>query len=240
MTLKIYLFDVDGTLTPARLPIKESFLSIFEKFVEKNIVYLVSGSDYKKLCEQLPISLMNKMKGVYGSMGNEFIVKNNLKEKQEFYPEDALIRDLEELRKNTNYPHKCFSNYIEKRLGMINFSVLGRDCNHEERKRYSDWDEVNKEREKIRNKLASKYRKYEFSLGGKISIDINPKGKGKEQVVKKIRKNFKQNEIFFFGDRTKKGGNDYLLAQALIKDGNSQVFQVETYKDVENFLKKED
>ena len=53
---------------------------------------------------------------------------------------------LEEFRQNTAYPHTLYPNYIELRAGMLNFSVLGRDCPYEERLRYQKWDAEHHER----------------------------------------------------------------------------------------------
>jgi len=47
----IYLFDIDGTLTPHRQPIKEGFADVFLNWVRSNNkkVYLVTGSDIGKI-----------------------------------------------------------------------------------------------------------------------------------------------------------------------------------------------
>ena len=50
---KIYIFDVDGTLTPSRLPMTEEFQKFFKEWIKKNIFYLVTGSDLPKLQEQM-------------------------------------------------------------------------------------------------------------------------------------------------------------------------------------------
>ena len=48
------LFDVDGTLTPSRLPISSHIEEFMEKRLKPNVsVGLVSGSDLKKVAEQM-------------------------------------------------------------------------------------------------------------------------------------------------------------------------------------------
>ena len=51
----VYLFDVDGTLTPHRKPIKEEFADVFLNWVrtKQKKVYLITGSDIDKIKEQL-------------------------------------------------------------------------------------------------------------------------------------------------------------------------------------------
>ena len=67
-----FLFDVDGTLTEARQPMEEGFASFFESWATNKNVYLVSGSDLPKIQEQIPSKILNKCKGVFSCMGNEF------------------------------------------------------------------------------------------------------------------------------------------------------------------------
>ena len=57
---KIYIFDVDGTLTPSRLMMTEKFTKFFDKWSNKNKYYLVTGSDLDKTKEQLPIAYIDK------------------------------------------------------------------------------------------------------------------------------------------------------------------------------------
>ena len=50
---KAYVFDVDGTLMPARQIITEARYNLFKRFIEQNDVYILTGSDYDKTNEQL-------------------------------------------------------------------------------------------------------------------------------------------------------------------------------------------
>ena len=56
---KIYIFDVDGTLTPSRQKMTEEFKNFFLSWSEKNFFFLVSGSDLPKLQEQIDDSGSN-------------------------------------------------------------------------------------------------------------------------------------------------------------------------------------
>lgn len=234
----IFIADMDGTLTPARLPMTDEFANFFEKFIEKNIFFVVSGSDLQKVKEQMPENIIDKIAGLYCSMGNECYLKNELIYRNEFVPADSMIEKLELYRKNTKYPGKLFENYIEKRRGMVNFSVLGRNCPQEARIAYKKWDDLHKERQKIAAELSEMYPDYDISVGGNISIDIVPHGFGKEQVAVKLREIYKNEKIVFIGDRTEKGGNDYSLAQELLRLGNAQIVAVDGPSDTLKFLKE--
>ena len=69
-------------------------------------------------------------------------------------------------------------------------------------------------------------------------MDITPKGCGKEQVATKLRAQFPDEKIIFFGDKTFEGGNDYSLAVAVLELGNSSVVQVSGPDETKEVLKK--
>lgn len=237
--MTIYVFDLDGTLTPPRLPMTASFEKFFLNWAKDKKCFIATGSDIKKVQEQASSKVLNAFEGVYCSMGNVLWQKGEIVYKNEFKENPLLIEKLEEFRASTSYPYELFPNYIEHREGMINFSVIGRDCPYSEREKYFSYDNKTHEREKIRNLLAKQFPEYDFSIGGMISIDITPKGKGKEQVAYHLRKMYPKLKIVFFGDKTFVGGNDYALAQAVLELGNAAVVQVAGPDVVKDFLKSE-
>ena len=224
----VYLFDMDGTLTPARLPMTDEFSTVFKPWLQTHTAYIATGSDFKKVQEQIPEEIISCFSGVYCSMGNFLWSKGSVVYCNKFAEDPKLDAILDGYRKNTKYPYQLFDNYIEKRPGMINFSVLGRD-----------WDKENHERLMIKEQLLKTFgEKYEVAVGGSISIDITPTGLGKGQVARKVRENYPQSTIVFFGDKTMLGGNDYELAQALRQmDDNTKVVQVEGPEEVCSVLK---
>lgn len=50
---KLFLFDLDGTLTLPRKPIMEDMVIALKNAKNKVKIGVVSGSDYSKICEQL-------------------------------------------------------------------------------------------------------------------------------------------------------------------------------------------
>ena len=237
--MTVYVFDMDGTLTPARLPMAAAFAIRFCEWLKTHISFIATGSDYAKVEEQLPGNVINAFTGIYCSMGNVLKARGQDVYKKEYIPDPVLLSKLEKYRKNTKYPGKLFPNYIEQRIGMINFSVLGRDCPYEEREKYAAWDKENHERLSIQSELKKEFPDLEISVGGSISIDITPAGNGKGQIADHLRQTYPDEEIFFFGDRTFTGGNDYELAQALLRLKNTRVVQVDGPAEVIDFLEKE-
>lgn len=234
--MTVYVFDMDGTLTPARLQMTRDFKEAFLPWLKTHTAFIATGSDIKKVHEQMDDDVINAFDGIYCSMGNTLYKGDELIYKKEIDYNEEMLSDLENFRNNTKYPYQLFGNYIEKRIGMINFSVIGRDCTYEERTRYSAWDKENGERKEIQKFMQEKYPDYDFECGGNISLDIIPKGCGKGQIAKDLREKYKKEKIVFMGDRTLPGGNDYALANALHNMVNTQVVQVENPDEVLRFL----
>ena len=235
--MNIYIFDMDGTLTLARQKMSPDFARRFVPWVKSHIAYLACGSNYEKVVEQIPGDAVGTgFSGIYSSMGNVYHQKGKEIYRKEIKLKKELLQTLEKFRKNTAYKDKLYTNYMELRPGMLNFSVLGRNCPFSERAKYNEWDNNSHERLAIIKEINSKFPEYEASLGGKISIDIVMRGDGKEQIAQKIRERHPNDKIIFLGDRTEEGGNDYTLAQALRAMENTEVVPVNSPDDVLAYL----
>jgi len=246
---KIYIFDVDGTLTPSRRKMTKEFKEFFEEWVKKNKFYLVTGSDLPKLQEQ-----MNGMEihsnGIFTCCGNQFWQSDpavhpkhcDLVYEHKFKPPNNLLTYLGEELRMSKYHHRA-GNHIEDRGSMLNFSVVGRDCSLMERENYFKWDIENGEREKISKHIRDQWHELDAVIGGQISIDIYPKGNDKSQIFKHIEESeniYCPDEYIFIGDRMEKGGNDYPLAQLLNLEDKpyGYTYQTEGPKETQKILEK--
>lgn len=230
--MNIYIFDMDGTLTPARQKMTPDFHRRFLPWLKAKMAYLAAGSNYEKVTEQLPPDTVTSFSGVFSSMGNVFHQKGKEIYRHEIKLNKEMLQQLERFRKNTAYPGKLYGNYLELRPGMLNFSILGRNCPFSARAEYNAWDNEHHEREIIAQALNDKFPEYEISVGGKISLDIVMKGCGKGQIAHRVRELYPEYKIIFFGDRTEKGGNDYPLAEALRSMENTEVVQINSPDEV--------
>ena len=199
-------------------------LAFLSWMTNKN-VYLVTGSDYPKVKEQLPDSVVRKCNGVFCSMANQFIQSSKIIYQKKWEPTQSLTDDLNFLYKASEFPHKG-KTIIEPRVGMINFSIVGGEASQQQRDIYSRWDKENKEREAIVKVLSNKYTNLDFKIGGQISIDIQPKGANKSQASKWLREKFKGCELYFFGDKITKNGNDYDIAEDIKENKDGKVFNI--------------
>ena len=230
-----FLFDIDGTLTPSRSKIDMRFKDFFLKWMQNKSVYLVTGSDKEKTIEQVGIEIWQKVKKSYQSCGNAVYEKGNLIRKLDFIITEKLEKYLTDLLNKSLWQEK-YSVHIDQRIGLINFSTIGRNCPKEARKRYFEWDKKNKEREFICKKVGKEFPFLEASIGGEISIDIYPKGKNKAQVLDEII-----GPIIFFGDRCEEGGNDYPIVQRLNREEKKRehtIYNVSNFNETWEILKK--
>lgn len=223
-----WVFDIDGTLTPSRLRIDPVFEAFFLDWMAERNVYLVTGSDAPKTIEQVGEKIWKSANRVFQSCGNQIFEAGEIIYENPWKPSDALIQYLEELLLESGCPEKT-SNHIETRIGLLNFSPVGRDCTQEQRIAYNDWDTESGERLRFAKMIEEKFPDLEASVGGQISIDIHPRGANKSQVRDLI-----EGPIWFFGDKTGPGGNDKPLADALsVPD---QVFAVENPEHTQQLL----
>ena len=129
---RIYIFDMDGTLTPSRREMTPGFEEFFSQWAKENTFFLVSGSDLEKIKEQVPQYILDFSEGVFTCGGNQLWLNNKLSYNHEFKPSEDLISFLKEKMKNSKYPLRA-GNHIEDRGSMLNFSIVGRDCSLDER-----------------------------------------------------------------------------------------------------------
>ena len=69
---RVYILDVDGTLTPSRRMMVEDFLEFFNGWSKRNSFWLVSGSDLDKIKEQVPEYILELADGLFTCCGNQF------------------------------------------------------------------------------------------------------------------------------------------------------------------------
>ena len=142
------MFDIDGTLTPPRQPMDESFAEFFLPFAKENIVYLATGSDIDKAREQIQQRILMMCNGVFTCSGNEFWERGKKVYSREFLPRPKLVTFLEQCVEDSKFYTKT-GKHIEHRPGMLNFSVVGRNATPEQRAKYSEWDQRKQERREI-------------------------------------------------------------------------------------------
>ena len=247
---KIFMFDIDGTLTPSRLRMTKEFSKFFDEWssegifknsfaypeikrelVRKNKYYLVTGSDLDKTKEQLPIAYIDRAEAIFTCCGNQMWRDDELIYNNKFKPPQDLLDYLGEQLHIIDYPVKA-GNHIEDRGSLLNFSIVGRDCSQVQRNDYYEYDRQMDERKGIANYIKENWNDLDAVIGGQISIDIYPKGNDKSQVLNIIEQErlVPPSEYIFIGDGIENGGNDYPLALLMDNIEGCDWHQVEDYR----------
>ena len=230
--MKKFIFDVDGTLTPSRKQIEHEFWAPFLIFCREHDVYLVTGSDREKTAEQLGLDIFYTSKRVYNCSGSDAYEKN-----KNVYRDDwELPKDVENFLMD-ELAYSCFpirnGLHIERRPGGGNFSILGRGKDPSDgRVEYIKWDKERLEREDIADRIRNQFPDLTVALGGQTGLDIGPLGSDKSQILRDFSED---DELYFFGDRMEKGGNDYSLGQA-VKERGGYTYHVNNWTDTRTIL----
>lgn len=217
MKKNIFLFDIDGTLTKSRNKIEPFMENFLLEISKTHDIGAIGGSDYPKAKEQLgdAIKLFKWVFTENGLVSFKDSEKFHSRRITDYLGEDRqtefinfLLRYLSQL----DIPKKR-GTFIEYRTGMFNVSPIGRNCSQQERDEFDEYNKTAKVLEKMKGDVEKEFgEKFGmiFSIGGQISFDCMPKGWDKSYCLQFIEKEYEN--IYFFGDKIYKGGNDYEIA----------------------------
>ncbi|QPG73718.1 Phosphomannomutase 1 [Brettanomyces nanus] len=237
------LFDVDGTLTPARLFVSPEMKETLRQLRKKCAIGFVGGSDLKKQLEQLGEDVLDNFDFCFSENG---LTAYRLGKK---LPSNSFIKWLGEEKYNrlAKFILKYLSEidlpvrrgtFVEFRKGMVNVSPIGRNASTEERNDYEKFDLEHKVREKFVTALKKEFLGLglTYSIGGQISFDVFPTGWDKTYCLNLVKdEGFDQ--IHFFGDKTYKGGNDWEIYSDERTIGHSVKCPEDTIKSVKRVFK---
>nr|XP_002734578.1 PREDICTED: phosphomannomutase 1-like [Saccoglossus kowalevskii] len=210
------LFDVDGTLTPARQKIIAGMGDFLQDLKKKVVVGLVGGSDFAKIAEQMgggDYILQNfdyvfTENGLVAYKDGKLIGKESI---QSYMGEETLQKFLNFSLKYMSelwLPVKSICSSVFADILMFIHHVVFHIIF------LLHIIVIDSQKEKIREKFVEALRKefsssgLVFSIGGQISIDAFPKGWDKTYCLNHLKdEGFKT--IHFFGDKTSPGGNDH-------------------------------
>lgn len=210
--MTIILFDVDGTLTPAGDRIQPEMVNAI------NILYsldyqlgIVGGGTYDKIKWQLGESFVY-FTYIFAECGALVYVNGVLtKEKNMLeYCDRSILNSLIKVSmiEIANMPIIHHGNPIDFRKGLIYISPPGNQATRYERQIFMNEDFKFRLRENLLEKLKKmdNTNQFDISIGGNVGIAICPRGWDKSQILSYFDT---KEEIYYFGDKTEPGGNDY-------------------------------
>jgi phosphomannomutase len=248
----IVLFDMDGTLTPARQsmerPVTDKLIQLQRAGFE---IGIVTGSDLeyvKEQCQDLFKHIAVDINAIHFMPCNgtkyyrihnanfQTIYEKNMREKLGENRWRRLIRIIINLQHsliNANRYLPLTGNFINYRGSTLNWCPIGRQANTLDRSAWKIWDKHHWIRHKwfkfAREELDNAgLEDVVIKMGGDTSFDIYPEGWDKTYAFK----NFENyDKIYFVGDRCGPDGNDkeaYELAGDLgfITEGPEQTIKI--------------
>ncbi|KAL1710969.1 eukaryotic phosphomannomutase [Schizophyllum commune] len=236
---KLVLFDVDGTLTPARQGISPEMLAVLRDVRKKVVIGFVGGSDLVKITEQLQVPGIDVLsEWDYGFAENGLTAYKQGKQlasqsfinwlgEEKYKP---LVNFILHYLADLDIPIKR-GTFVEFRNGMINVSPIGRNATIQERHDFEKYDKVHGVRAAFVKVLQEKFADLSltFSIGGQISFDVFPTGWDKTYALRHVEDE-QFEEIHFFGDKTYKGGNDHEIYEDPRTIGHSVTSPADTIR----------
>jgi len=225
MTRSIVLFDVDGTLTIPRQKIKPEMITFLEELHSHVDIGIVGGSDLPKMQEQLSTDILNydfidyifSENGLVAHHKGTCFHKKNIAQHLGENTIKRLINFCLRYIADLDIPIKR-GTFVEYRNGMLNVSPIGRNCSQSERDAFAIYDSQHHILKKMVSALKLEFQDVglKFSIGGQISFDVFPKGWDKTYCLRFLTE---YDHIYFFGDKTHEGGNDYEIFQSPLTEG---------------------
>ncbi len=257
------LFDVDGTLTEARLPITMPMIILLRELCRHAEIGFLTGSSMEYIKEQLWPALNDTIIRANCHLlpcnGTEYaipvespdfsvqtIYRGSMKDeigepqfRQLLKLLCALQSDL--VQEIDDMP--LTGNFIQNRNSMINWCPIGRNGLPPDRKQFVALDKLYGIRTKymtaLKQALSEQNIDATVKLGGNTSFDIYPVGWDKTYALNHFDKS--KWEFWFVGDRCGIEGNDYEIFELLKDSGRS--FETggpeETIEIIENYILEE-
>ena len=221
---KVIIADVDETICETTQLVTLEMAEMIDSLIIQGFVFVfISGTKEKYLTEMLsnqlkqkhyllPCTGMQCIEVLSRTSNEEELIKNMVYKNQLSFEERKEIMDaLEILVGHFNIVSLTTKeDQIQDRESQITLSPIGRSAPIELKKVLDPEGEKRKMWVTFLKTLLD-FEKYDVNIAGTTSIDITRKGQDKAWGIKEFCKqyNFNLSEVFFIGDKTQPGGNDY-------------------------------
>jgi phosphomannomutase len=251
---RLFLFDMDGTLTPARKKMSYDVLSVLEELQRVGWeIGIISGSDMNYIEQQCyllfdltPIDVTKihflPCNGTKYYKSFKKVWEYDMVSKLSSQIVKSIMRQLLIYQNTifTTHPDMPLTgNFFQMRGSVLNWCPIGRNASQEQRNNWSILDKKYSIRKNYINAFRTVFdqKLLTIKLGGETSFDIYPDGWNKTFPINKDPF-LDYNQIYFAGDRCFKSGNDEELYNLLKLKDNCKSFQVNNPKETINIIKE--
>ncbi|MDP3727468.1 MAG: HAD-IIB family hydrolase [bacterium] len=222
---KLIVFDMDGTLTPSKEPIRRDMAQLLKKLLERKRIAVIGGGRYEQFRRQFigkakfPRELASRLYLFPTSAAAFYRWKNGWREvyarELPAAAKKRIFAAFREVFRKTGYrhPEKVYGRIIEDRGTQVTFSAVGQEAPIPVKER---WRRKNDRlRVRLAKLLAKKLPELEVRTGGLTSIDVTRKGLDKAYGIRQMEKilGVRIGDMLFVGDRIFPGGNDYAVVR---------------------------
>lgn len=229
------LFDLDGTLTPARKMITTENSEALKNLLRVSRVGILTGSELSFVEEQVGKSLLSSGIEVFPCNGTKHFVWSHMLDRYSLLSEaeqmqtylgkanyNILVKMLLsfQIEIMNSFPLSYKGTFITYRGSLINWSPIGRDASHDERMEFEKLDQSSGIRRKYYAFIKEafqrneSFRELDVKIAGATSFDIYPKGYDKTYVLNYF--DTSKVNVWFVGDRCSEGGNDKEIYEKLL------------------------
>eukprot|EP01097_Dermamoeba_algensis_P005450 TRINITY_DN3468_c0_g1_i1.p1 TRINITY_DN3468_c0_g1~~TRINITY_DN3468_c0_g1_i1.p1 ORF type:complete len:255 (-),score=35.99 TRINITY_DN3468_c0_g1_i1:57-821(-) len=212
---RVFIFDIDGTIAPNGGIVSEDMKGFLQELRKKMHVAVVGGSPTYRLYDKLGQNVLEQFDFVFPENGLVAYKNGQMLE------EKSIIKTVgnEKLNLIINWCLDYLSKldlplkrgtFIDFRTALINVSPAGRHLLPDDRKVWVDYDQ----KHNVRKTMVAKLKEFikgwglDIVIGGQMGFDIFPMGWDKSVCLQYLE-HFE--EIYFIGDKTLEGENDYPL-----------------------------
>jgi len=231
----IVLFDLDGTLTEARLEINKDTLDALASLSKHTEIGVITGSGLDYIWEQLlELQLGLTLTHVLPCNGTKYYKRArpyltsseqklfdcmhsvSMQDKLGRYKYNDLIKAIIKLHIQLldQFDIPLSGEFISYRGSMINWSPIGRAATKENRAEFVSLDNKLSIRRDFLQALRTNTHNIDVTcvLGGQTSFDIYPTGWDKSYALQ----HFDKYNIWFIGDKCTNDGNDRAIYDLIL------------------------
>lgn len=207
--VKVFAFDLDGTLTQHKTPLDGKNRAILEKLKEKHTLLMVGAGGCMRIHNQLggfPIDII----GNYGMQYAEYkdgrlsLIRDDTRVCAK---KDDIEKRADEFRKKHGFTEFLGDSVEYHASGCLTLALLGTKAVQSDK---LSFDPDRSKRRAIYNEVCELFPEYNVFVGGSSSFDMAPKPFNKYHALSLWCKEngFTHSETVFVGDDYGLGGND--------------------------------
>ncbi len=209
--VKLFAFDLDGTLTQHKSPLGEENRAVLEKLSKKYKLLMAGAGQCRRIFDQMghfPIDIIGNYGMQYAKYNPETkdieIVRNESLPVKDRDSVEARVNALRETYGYTEYKGDSVEYHPS---GCITFAVLGTKADIADKLAF---DPDRSKRRKFYDKVVADFPEYTVFVGGSSSFDMAPNPYNKYYALDLYCKEngLTHDNVVFVGDDYGPGGND--------------------------------